>query len=82
MPRHVKDLRPIVGSKPSPDDESNSEDSARLAYLKSDPQSVASDINTLSADVNVASCSDADGSSRDESLSKNEAPVISLRRSA
>ena len=61
VPRHVTDLWPVVGLKLSLDDESDSEDSARLVYLKSDALSVASDIKTISVDANVASCSDADG---------------------
>ena len=81
MPCYVKDLWPVEGLKLSSDDESDSEDSAQLVYLKSDPQSVASDISTLPADTSVASCSDADGSSTDESSSEDEAPVIPLRRS-
>ena len=74
MLHHVKDLWPVVGSKPSSDDERDSEDSTQLVYLKSDPLSDASDISTLP----VASCSDADGSSTDESSSEDEAPVILL----
>ena len=82
MPHHVKDPRPVVGSKPSSDNESNCEDSARLVYLKLDPLSVASDISHLPADANVASCSDVDDSSMDESSSEDDAPIVLLRRSA
>ena len=82
MTRHIKDLQPVVGSKTSSEDESGSEDSARLVYLKLNPLSIASDISTLPADANVASCSDADGSSIDKSSSKDEAPVLLLRRNA
>ena len=70
---HVKDLWPVVRLKPSSDEESDSEDSARLVYLKSDPLRVASDISTLPADANMASCSDVNGSSMDESSSKDKA---------
>ena len=59
VPHHVKDLWPVVWSKPSSDDKSDSDDSARLVYLKSDSLSVASDISTLPADANVASCSNS-----------------------
>ena len=45
-PYHVKDLLPVVGSKPSSDDENDSEDSAQLVYLKSDLLSIVSDIST------------------------------------
>ena len=79
---HVKDLLPVVGSKPSSDDESESEDSTRLVYLESDPLSIASDISTLPADANMVSCSGADCSLTDESSSEHENPVIPLRRSA
>ena len=81
MLRQGKDLRLVVGSKLSSDDESDSEDSAQLVHLKSDPLSIVSDISTLPADTNVASCSDADGSSTDKSSSEDKAPVILLRRS-
>ena len=79
---HIKDLRPIVGSKPSSDNESDSEGNAQFVYLKSDLLSIATDISTLPADANLISCSDADGSLLDESSSKDEALVIPLRRSA
>ena len=41
MPCHVKNLQPVIGSKPSSDDESDSEDSVQLVYLKLDPLGVA-----------------------------------------
>ena len=66
VPYHVKDLPSVVGSKLS-SDESDSEDGAQLMYLKLDPLSVGSE---------------ADGSTKDESSSEDEAPVILLRRSA
>ena len=72
VPRHVKDLQLVIGSKPSSDDESDFEDSARLVYLKSNLLSIASDISTLPADTNMASCSDADGSSTDECSSNDK----------
>ena len=51
LPCHVKDLRPLVGSKASSDDESDAEDSAQLVYLKLDPLNVTSDISTLPVEI-------------------------------
>ena len=53
VPRLVKNLQPVVGAKPSSDDENDSEDSARLVYLKSGPLSDASEIRTLGEKGNL-----------------------------
>ena len=50
VPRHVKDLRPVIETQLSSSDESDCEDSERLDYLNSDPLDSDSDASSLPTD--------------------------------
>ena len=76
VPRHVKDLRPVIQTQLSSSDESDSEDSVRLIYLNSDPLDSDSGASSLPTDeVSV------EPRTADESTHEDEACVIPLRRS-
>ena len=75
VPRHVKDLQPVIQTQLS-SDKSNSEDSERLIYLNSDP--LDSDSNPSSLPTDEAS---VEPRTADESTHEDEACVIPLRRS-
>ena len=76
MPRHVKDIRPVIQTQLSSSDKSDSEDSDRLIYLNSDPLDSDSDASSLPADeVSIET------RTADESTHEGEACVIPLRRS-
>ena len=76
VPRHVKDLRPVIQMQLSLCDESNSEDCERLIYLNSNPLDSDSDASSLPTDdVSIET------RTADESTHEDEACVIPLRRS-
>ena len=76
VPRHVKDLRPVIQTQSSSSDESDSENSERLIYLNSDPLHSDSDASSLPTDeVSIET------RTADESTHEDEACVIPLRRS-
>ena len=76
VPRHVKDLRPVIQTQLSSSDESDSEDSERLIYLNSDPLDSDSDASSLPTDE-----ASVEPRTADESTHDDEACVIPLRRS-
>ena len=76
VPRHVKDLRPVIQTQLSSSDESDSEDSERLIYLNSDP--LDSDSNASSLPTDEAS---VEPWTADKSTHEDEVCVIPLRRS-
>ena len=76
VPRHVKDLGPVIQTQLSSSDESDSEDSERLIYLNSDPLDYDSDASSLPTDE-----ASVEPRTADESTHEDEACVIPLRRS-
>ena len=76
VPRHVKDLQPVIRTQLSLSDESDSEDSERLIYLN---------LNLLDSDSNVSSLPTDEVSietrTTDENTHEGETCVIALRRS-
>ena len=74
VPRHVKDLRPVIQMQLSSSDESDSEDSERLIYLNSDPLDSDSDASRLPTDE-----ASVEPRPADESTQEDEACVIPLR---
>ena len=76
VPRHVKDLWPVIWTQLSSSDESNSEDSECLIYLNSNPLDSDSDASNLPTDeVSIET------QTTDKSTHEGEACVIPLRRS-
>ena len=73
VPRHVKDLRPVIQMQLSSGDESDSEDSERLIYLNSDPLDSDSDASSLPTDE-----ASVEPRSADESMHEDEACMIPL----
>ena len=76
VPRHVKDLRPVIQTQLSSSDESNSEDSEHLIYLNSDPLNSDSDASSLPTDE-----ASVEPRTADERTHEDEACGIPLRRS-
>ena len=64
VPRHVKDLRPVIQTQLSSSDESDSEDSERLIYLNSDPLNSDSDVSSFPTDEASVEPRPADESTR------------------
>ena len=81
VPRHVKDLRPVIQTQFSSSDESDSEDSERLIYLNSNPLDNDSDASSLPIDEVSIETRTADESMH-EGTHEGEACMIPLRRSA
>ena len=76
VPRHVKDLQPVIQTQLSSSDKTNSEDSERLIYLNSNPLDSDSDAsNLLTNEVSIET------QTADKSTHEGEACVIPLRRS-
>ena len=76
VPRHVKDIRPVIQTQFSSSDESDSEDSERLIYLNSDPLDSDSDTSSLLNDE-----ASIETRTADESTHEDEVRMIPLRRS-
>ena len=76
VPRHVKNLQPVIWTQLSSSYESNSEDSEHLIYLNSNPFDSDSDASSLPTDeVSIET------RTTDESTHEGEAYGIPLRRS-
>ena len=76
VPRHIKDLRPVIQTQLSSSDESNSEDSERLICLNSNPLDSDSDACSLPTDeVSIET------QTADERMYEGEACMIPLQRS-
>ena len=73
VPRHVKDLQPVIQTQLSLSDESDSEDSEHLIYLNSNPLNSDSDASSLPTDEVSTETRTAD-----ESTHEGEACVIPL----
>ena len=76
VPRHIKDLRPVIQTQLSSSDESDSEYGERLIYLNSNPLDSDSDASSLPTDEVSTETQTAD-----ESMHEGEASVMSLRKS-
>ena len=76
VPRHVKDLLPVIQTQLSSSDESDSEDSEHLIYLNTDLLDSDSDASSLPADeVSIET------RTAEKSMHEDEAYVIPLQRS-